>query len=86
MRPPRPHQLFDIRELAELAILDAALQILDVVLLHEHPMIEHPIDGDPRSLLAARRLLARARALRAELRRYRAAVLDAVAEIHDLPF
>lgn len=83
MRPPRSADLWRARELAELVVLDAALQVLDAVLRHEHPCIDDPGDSDPPSLLAARRLRRAARAVRVELRRYRAAVLEPADE---LPF
>lgn len=92
MKPPSSHELFDVRELAEIALVDHALRVLDAVILFEHPTIDDPHDNDPASLLAARHVLTASRALRRELRRYRAAALhaafDAALRIvdDDLPF
>jgi hypothetical protein len=86
VRRPRSRELHLARELAELVMLDAALEILDDVLVHEHPCIDDLGDNDPPGLLAARSLLAAARALRAQLRRYRAAVLQPDARPDELPF
>lgn len=87
MKPPSCHQLLDVRELAEIAVVDHALRVLDAVIVFEHPMIDDPHLADPASLVAARRVLDASRALRRELRRYRAAVLDALATVDDeLPF
>ena len=76
MRRPRRVELCIARELAEVVLVDAALQVLDDVLVHEHPTIDDLGDGDPPSVLAARRLALAVRALRAELRRYRVAAIS----------
>lgn len=87
MRLPSCHELFDVRELAEIALVDHALRVLDAVILFEHPTIDDPHPADPASLVAARRVLAASRDLRRELRRYHAAALDAlVAADDELPF
>lgn len=57
-------------------MVDAALQVLDDVLVHEHPTLDDLGDGDPPSVLAARKLVAAVRALRGDLRRYRAAAIS----------
>lgn len=75
MRRPNPRQLARARELAELVILDATLQVLTDVLAYEHPCIDDLAPDDPPSVFAARRLDHAVRGLRAELRRYRASVL-----------
>jgi hypothetical protein len=75
VRRPDPRQLSRARELAELVILDATLQVLADVLAYEHPCIDDLAPDDPPSIFAARRLNHAARALRVELRRYRASVL-----------
>ena len=87
MKLPSPVELGDVRELAEIALVDHALRILDVVVRFEHPTLDEPHPADPASLLAARRVLAASRALRWELRRYRIAALDALdVERDELPF
>ena len=86
MRRPRGAELRIARELAEVVLVDAALQMLDDVLVHEHPTIDDLAEADPPSLLAARRLVAAARALRADLRRYRARAITHVEDEDDLPF
>ena len=87
MRRPRAHDLTVARELAELVIVDAALRVLADVLVHEHPCIDDLGEADPQTLHAARRLLAATRALRVQLRRYRAAVFESrVPAIDELPF
>lgn len=87
MKLPSSHELFDLRELAEIALVDHALRVLDAVILFEHPTIDDPHLADPPSLVAARRVLAASRDLRRDLRRYRAAALDALAVVHEeLPF
>lgn len=87
MKPPTPAELFDVRELAEIALLDHVLRVLDAVIAFEHPTLDDPHPRDPHSLIAARRLLAASRALRIELRRYHAAALDALVACDDeLPF
>jgi len=73
MRPPGNAELLLARELAEIAILDAALDVSERTLRHEHPSLEcdgHP--HDPPSLRAARRLAGHLRRARRELNRYRA--------------
>lgn len=74
------------RELAEVAVADAALDILADALRHEHPCLGEPAEHDPPTLLAARRLTDAVRRLRAELRRYRHAVLESGAEIDETGF
>ena len=74
------------REVAELVIVEAALRVLADVLLHEHPCIHDLGEADPPTLHAARRLLAATRGLRAELRRYRDAVVHAEPDNDGLPF
>jgi hypothetical protein len=87
MRRPRHVELRFARELAEVVLVDAALQVLDDVLVHEHPTIDELAETDPPALLAARRLQAATRSLRHDLRRYRSAVLRHVdPEIDKLPF
>lgn len=87
MKPPTPGELFEVRELAEIALLDHALHVLDAVVAFEHPTIDDPHPGDPTSLIAARRLLAASHVLRIELCRYHAAALDAlVASDDEIPF
>jgi hypothetical protein len=88
MKRPRPVELRFARELAEVVLVDAVLQTLDDVLLHEHPTVDDLAENDPPSLVAARRIRAAVRALRADLRRYRAAVLEHQPEsdLDDLPF
>jgi hypothetical protein len=63
-------------EIAEVVVADTALRVLEDVLAYEHPCIDDPAEDDPPTLLAGRRLAHAARGLRAELRRYRRAVLD----------
>lgn len=86
MRRPRGVELHVARELAEVVLVDAALQMLDDVLVHEHPTIDELAEADPPSLLAARRLVAAVRALRADLRRYRAGAISHIEHEDDLPF
>jgi hypothetical protein len=87
VKPPSPAELLDVRELAEITLLDHALRVLDAVILCEHPTIDDPHPADPPSLVAARRLLAASRALRLELCRYHLAALDALAGYRDeIPF
>ncbi|MCK6589814.1 MAG: hypothetical protein L6Q76_19755 [Polyangiaceae bacterium] len=87
MRLPSSLELGAVRELAEITLVDHALRVLDAVVGFEHPTLEEPHPGDPASLLAARRVRAASRALRRELRRYRAAALAALqAECDELPF
>lgn len=87
MKLPSSDELFDVRELAEIALIDHALRVLDAVILFEHPTIDDPHPADPASLVAARRVLVASRALRRELRRYHAAAVDAlVGAADELPF
>ena len=87
MRRPSSIELGGLRELAEIALVDHALRILDAVIDFEHPTLEEPHPGDPASLLAARRVRAASRTLRRELRRYRTAARAALhAECDELPF
>ena len=76
MRRPRQVELRLARELAEVVMADVALQVLDDVLVHEHPTIDDLGEHDPPSVRAARQLVATVRALRADLRRYRAAAIS----------
>ena len=86
MRPPRPEDLFRARELAEIALLDAALDVSARSLLHEHPTLRHwPGPQEPGSLRAARRLAILIRRLRTEIGRYRAA-LPRFIRAEDIPF
>lgn len=74
MRLPGERDLRLARELAEVAMADAALRLLADALLHEH----HNLDvgeNDPPSVHAARRLCDAARRLRIDLRSYRRIVL-----------
>ena len=82
----KPRELRAARETAELAILDTTLRVLADVLAHEHPCIDELGEADPPSLRAARRLRRAARGLRAELRRYRAAVLQPDPDTDELLF
>lgn len=87
MKLPSHVELGDVRELAEIALVDHALRILDAVIRFEHPTLDEPHPADPASLLAARRVLAASRALLCELRRYRITALDALdVERDELPF
>lgn len=87
MKLPSHVELRDVRELAEIALVDHALRILDAVIRVEHPTLDEPHPADPASLRAARRILAASCSLRRELRRYRIAALDALdTEQDDLPF
>lgn len=87
MRRPRHVELLFAREVAEVVMVDAALQVLDDVLVHEHPTINDLAEADPPSVRAARKLLAAVRALRADLRRYRAAAISPRGPDEDeLPF
>lgn len=84
----RRRELRVAREIAEIAIVDAALRVLADVLAHEHPCIDDLGEADPPSLCAARRLRAASGVLRVELRRYRAVVLEPETDdgSDDLPF
>lgn len=75
MRRPKPIELWRARELAEIVVVDAALEVLREVLVHEHPTLGDLGETDPPTTLAARRLLETITSLRSQLRRYRAAVL-----------
>ena len=87
MKLPSSIELGGVRELAEIALVDHALRILDAVVGFEHPTLEEPHPADPASLLAARRVLEASRALRRELRRYRTAARAALhAQRDELPF
>lgn len=87
MRRPRHVELLFARELAEVVMVDAALQVLDDVLVLEHPTIHDLAEADPPSVRAARKLVAAVRALRADLRRYRVAVVGHCGRDEDeLPF
>lgn len=87
MKRPSSDDLGEIRELAEIVLVDHALRVLEAVVCYEHPTLDDPHLADPPSLVAARRVLAASRVLRRELRRYRAAALDALAATADeLPF
>ena len=62
-------------ELLELRLLSAALETLLLALRFQHPTLDqHAGQDEPPTLRAARRLVLRARTLRAELRSYRAAL------------
>jgi hypothetical protein len=87
MRRPRIEDLALARELAELAILDLALDVSARVLRFEHPTAaELPEPTDPPTLNLARELLQRIRGLRAELRRYRIAIDKSRKQVDDYPF
>jgi hypothetical protein len=73
-RPPRTDELFRARELAELCLLEVALDVTARILHFEHPSLHDPDPTDPPTLRAARQLMHRIRALRREIRRYSAAV------------
>ena len=76
-------------ELLELRMLGAALDTLLLALRFQHPTLDEPAGPhEPPTLRAARRLILRARTLRAELRSYRAAlrVLLHNPPDDDLPF
>lgn len=84
--------LFDHRlltaapELATLALLETALTVCTAALLAEHPTLGHELypDPEPPSLREARRLISAAYRLRANISRYRDAVIDSlVAPNHD---
>jgi len=74
-RPPRTDELYRARELAELCLLEAALDVCLRILCFEHPSLDEPDPTDPPTLLAARRLTSRIHALRQEIRQYSNAVL-----------
>jgi hypothetical protein len=79
-----PRRLAQAPELAALALLDVALAISVRALLAEHPTLELEEPGpepEPASLRRARRLLAAVRPLERATRRYRAAVLAALAPL-----
>jgi hypothetical protein len=75
MTPRLRRQLRAAPELLELRLLAAALEVLLIALLFHHPTLdEWAKPTDPPTLRAARRLALRARALRASMRSYRAAL------------
>ena len=72
MRPPQPADLCRVRELAEFALLDAALDVSARSLRHEHPAVAFwPQPNGPGSVRVARRPVAKILRLRNEIRRYR---------------
>lgn len=73
-RPPHADELYRARELAELYLLEAALDLTARILHFEHPSIHEPDPSDPPTLRAARSLAVRIQALRKEVRRYGATV------------
>lgn len=88
MRSPHADELYRARELAELCLLEAALDVTSRILHFEHPSLQDPDPTDPASLRAARQLAQRILALRREIRRYGNTV-RAVAPMprqDDLPF
>jgi hypothetical protein len=87
-RPPRADELYRARELAEICLLEAALDVTSRILNFEHPSLQDPDPTDPPTLRAARQLLQRIQALRRNIARYSATV-RAVAltpRNDDLPF
>lgn len=92
MRPPGDDQLLQARELAEIALLDAALDVSERTLRHEHPSLDHEErPRDPPSLRAARRLADHLSRTRRELSRYRAVlrrsfVSRRISPFDDIPF
>lgn len=87
MKLPSSVELGEVRELAEIALVDHALRILDAVVRFEHPTLDEPHPADPASLLAARCVLTASHALRRALRRYRiAAIRPLHTERDELPF
>jgi hypothetical protein len=73
------------RELAEVVLLDVALDVMTAVLRHDHPWLDADYDPDDTDeLLLARRLLAASLDLRSLLARYRLAVRSAV--LDEIPF
>jgi hypothetical protein len=89
MNPHTRLELCAAPELLELRMLGAALDTLLLALRFQHPTLDEPAGQDePPTLRAARRLVLRARTLRAELRSYRAAlrVLLRNPPDDDLPF
>lgn len=89
MSPRTRLQLCAAPELLELRMLGAALDTLLLALRFQHPTLDQPAcQHDPPTLRAARRLVLRARTLRAELRSYRAALtaLLRTPPDDDLPF
>ena len=89
MNPPTRLALCAAPEVLELRMLGAALDTLLLALRFQHPTLDEPAGPDePPTLHAARRLLLRARTLRAELRSYRAALRNMLRSPpdDDLPF
>jgi hypothetical protein len=89
MSPSVRRALCAAPELLELRILGAALDTLLLALRFQHPTLdETPGHDEPPTLRAARRLVLRARALRTELRSYRAALRNLLHSPpdDDLPF
>lgn len=80
--------LYAARELVELAIVQACLDALHVVLHLEHPTLaDRSSLGDPTTLRRARRVERYARGLRRAIADYRRAVqADIDREADDLPF
>jgi hypothetical protein len=75
MTPRLRRQLCAAPELLELRLLAAALDVLLTALRFHHPSLDElAVPTDPATLRAARRLALRARALRASMRSYRAAL------------
>lgn len=76
-------------ELAVVAIVERALDVLVTTLRNEHPTVDDPgRRDDPRSLRRARQLIERIECSRAALQRYTQAVREGfeVAPGDDLPF
>jgi hypothetical protein len=89
MSPRTRLELCAAPELLELRMLGAALDTLLLALRFQHPTLDEPAGhGEPPTLRAARRLVLRARTLRAELRSYRAALTTLLRNPpdDDLPF
>jgi hypothetical protein len=84
-----PDDLTVARELAEVALLDVALDVMLAVLRHHQPTLDddyRPTDGD--DLLVARHIVVAALELRSLLDRYRLAVrrVRALSVQDELPF
>ena len=79
MRPLGVADLQAAPELAQLVTLDVAMVVLLTALRVEHPTLDADYGpGDPPSLLAARQVCQRVRALRRSISAYHAAVIDAI--------